>query len=70
MSDYHDFGEDGFTYTVTASYPKSRGTLRLRGKNPRLHPIINYQHLEHQYDKDITLAGQSRFLILFHQRNL
>ncbi|KAL5020209.1 hypothetical protein ScPMuIL_003101 [Solemya velum] len=48
----------GFTiYLVSPNHPKSRGTIRLRTKDPFDYPVIQPNYLEHQDDVDSIVNG-------------
>jgi len=51
----HDF--PGFTLAVRLLRPESRGTVLVKGPNPRLGPEISANHLASHKDRDVLVAG-------------
>jgi len=49
--------EDGFTVLPTLIKPKSRGYLKLRSKNPFEHPIIQFNFLDKEEDKNVLIES-------------
>merc|ERR1712141_577773 len=47
---YDHLGGDGVTLLPSLMRPKSRGTIRLKSKNPMDHPIIDPHYLEDPQD--------------------
>ncbi|XP_045196226.2 L-sorbose 1-dehydrogenase-like [Mercenaria mercenaria] len=43
---------DGFTLALINTHPKSRGTLRLRSKDPFDHPVLDPHYFQEQQDVD------------------
>merc|ERR1712179_614177 len=50
-------GKDTWSIIPMILRPKSRGTVRLRSKNPYDHPIINAGYFSHPYDIKVLIEG-------------
>ncbi|KAK8719967.1 hypothetical protein OTU49_013656, partial [Cherax quadricarinatus] len=50
-------GVPGFTLTPVLNRPLSRGTLTLASSNPRDHPLINLNFLNHPADVEALIRG-------------
>jgi len=57
----------GFTLLPTLLYPKSRGTIRLKSKDPLDHPIIDPHYLEDREDMETLLRGSELCYQLINQ---
>ena len=50
--------KQGFTVQPGVLRPKSRGSIQLRSKNPKDHPIITLNYLKEKEDLDLMVKGQ------------
>ncbi|CAL4093970.1 unnamed protein product, partial [Meganyctiphanes norvegica] len=51
------FGKDGANIMPTLSRPKSRGTVRLRSKDVKVHPLVDPNYLSHSDDVKTLIQG-------------
>ena len=49
--------KDGYSLHVCTLRPESRGTIRLRSKDPKEHPLIDPNYLSERKDLDTLIAG-------------
>ncbi|MDP3238971.1 MAG: GMC oxidoreductase, partial [Reyranella sp.] len=49
--------KDGYSLHVCALRPESKGTIRLRSKDPKEHPLIDANYLSERRDLDTLIAG-------------
>ncbi|MEZ5812812.1 MAG: choline dehydrogenase [Rhizobiaceae bacterium] len=59
---------DGFQFSTCLMRPKSQGHVRLRSADPRQHPEIVHNYLNHPEDRRILVAGVKRTDEIAHQR--
>lgn len=54
---YSKINQTALTILPVLLHPKSRGYMRLQGKNPHLPPLINPQYLSDYNDVDLLING-------------
>ena len=51
--------KEGVSMMPVLLHPRSRGTVRLKSKNPFDPPLVDPKYLEHKQDVDILIEGLS-----------
>jgi len=60
----------GFSLHICALRPESKGTIRLRSKDPKEHPLIDANYLAERQDLDTLIAGVKMGRDIFAQSGL
>lgn len=56
-----DASSDGIRFIPTYLHPKSRGTIRLKSKDPMEYPVIDPNYLDHPEDVEGLVRGRYIF---------
>ena len=62
--------KDGYSLHVCTLRPESRGTIRLKSKDPKEHPLIDANYLAERRDLDTLIDGVKMGRDIFAQRRL
>ena len=57
-------GQDGITISVKALHPKSRGSVKLKSRDPYDQPIIDPKYLSNYEDIDTLVKGMGYCIYL------
>ncbi|WP_020695106.1 GMC family oxidoreductase [Reyranella massiliensis] len=62
--------KNGYSLHICTLRPESKGTIRLRSKNPKEHPLIDANYLAEKQDLDTLIAGVKMGREIFAQSGL